>query len=293
MLHLVLISDLGMKKYIFLLVCLFVCCSAFSQGMVFNKFEYRKGVDRSRAVIIGLKGGVSFANMYYSDKNLKSLTMSLLVRPDYGIFVEVPLKYNIAVGMDILKTGKGTDISYNSHGDVNSPVRYTIKSDYLDVRIPVSYKFIVTYEFMPFVYVAPYASYCLGGEISLNQKKYYEYDQDINTTIDIGNANMRQFDFGAVVGAGLRYDFNFTSFSIVTKIEAGYNFGLRNTYSKMEMENGFGNNPTNHNIVNVNAYNLQGKRFNRGFEAMISIGLPLKFIDRGCSNFGSRKERIY
>ncbi|MCQ2307395.1 MAG: PorT family protein [Bacteroidales bacterium] len=284
-----------MKKYFFFFVCLLVGNSLFSQGYVFNIFGNRKGVDKSSAVIVGLKGGVSSANMHYSNSELNSLTKNVLLRPDYGLFVEMPMKNDFAVGVDLLVAGKGVDVSYNSHGDSDYPVKYTVKSTYLDLRVPVSYKFAVTYSFMPFVYVAPYLSYRMGGTISLEQKSFYEYDDDINQSIDIGDANMQMFDFGAVVGGGLRYDFNFPSFSIVTKLEVGYNFGMLNTFSKKEQEDGFGTAPVNNGIVNVNAYNTQGKRFNRGVEAMITIGLPLKFRERDCSNFKGKgkKGRIY
>ena len=68
----------------------------------------------------------------------------------------MPMKNDFAVGVDLLVAGKGVDVSYDSHGDSNYPVKYTIKSTYLDLRVPVSYKFTVTYSFMPFVYVAPH-----------------------------------------------------------------------------------------------------------------------------------------
>ena len=76
-----------------------------------------------------------------------------------------------------------------------------------------------------------------------------------------------------------RFNFNFNKFSMLMKIEAAYNYGIMDTFSKMEHD---GTTPP----VNVNAYNTTGKRLTRGLECCISIGIPLKFAEKdACSNF--------
>ena len=81
---------------------------------------------------------------------------------------------------------------------------------------------------------------------------------------------MAQYDFGALAGAGLRFTMTFPRFSLVVKMEAGYYLGFNDTYSEAE-----------HNdqapAINVNAYNINGVRNNRGLEAAITVALPLKF----------------
>ena len=72
---------------------------------LFNIFGNRKGVDKSSAVIVGLKGGVSSANMHYSNSELNSLTKNVLLRPDYGLFVEMPMKNDFRCFSNRQETG--------------------------------------------------------------------------------------------------------------------------------------------------------------------------------------------
>ncbi len=281
-----------MKKSILFLFCILVCAGQLSA----QKGTTRKksfAITNSKAVIVGLKGGVDFAGMSYTSADLKSFGQDLYVRPAGGVFVEIPVSRSFAIGADFMYQGRGVKLNYLNGGDERYPVNYTISSNYFDLRIPLTYRFLTDKMVNPYVFVAPDFSMLTGGTISLDQKSNLSGEEDLNQTIDIGDANMRPYSISAILGVGARMNLNFTQFALVLKLDVAYNLGLVNTYSDKEMNHGFGSQPYNENIVNVNAYGEIGRRFNRGPEVMFSIGLPLKFMKDACSGFGNKKYNRY
>lgn len=280
-----------MKKSILFLFCILACGQLFAQRSTTrgNRFA----ITNSKAVIIGLKGGVDMADMSYTLSALKSLNKDMYLRPAGGVFVEFPVTRSFAIGADIMYQGRGVKLNYFNGGDERYPVNYQISSNYVDLRIPFTYRFLTDKMINPYVFLAPDFSMLTGGTISLDQKSNLSGEEDMNQTIDIGDANMRPYSISAIAGVGARMNLNFSEFAIVVKLDVAYNLGLVNTYSDKEMNHGFGNQPYNENIVNINAYTEIGERFNRGLEVMLSVGLPLKFMRDACSGFGNKKYRKY
>lgn len=280
-----------MKKSISFLFCILMCVGQLSaqNGINQKRSKSKNLITNSKAVIVGLKGGVDLAGMSYTSSELKSLSQDLYLRPAAGLFVEFPLSKSFAVGADFLYQGRGMKVNYFNGGDERYPVNYKISSNYFDLRIPLTYRFLTEKMVNPYVFLAPDFSMLAGGAISLDQKSNLSGEAEMNQTIDIGEANMRPYSVSAIFGVGARLNLNFRQFALIMKLDVAYNFGLVNTYSDKEMNHGFGNQPYNENIVNVNAYTEIGSRFNRGPEIMFSIGLPLKFMRDACSGFGNRK----
>ncbi len=281
-----------MKK-IFLLFACFVCFvgSMMAQdGLVFNKFQKKGDKDRTNAVMIGVKGGLNMASMLFTDEALRNLDESTMMRPIGGVFVEFPIKGGLSLAPEFMLVGRGTDKSYVAREEqeqniTNVMTNYTIESFYLDLRIPVIYRFNVTDWFNPYIFAAPDAGFRLGGNISLNKVQDGVVLEEESMSVEIGNANMKGFTMSVLAGVGFRFNIDFQRFTLVTKIEAAYNYGFIDTYSPMEKDDSAMS-------TNVNAYNITGYRFNRGIEAMISIGLPLKFSkNNGCSDFGNKYDR--
>lgn len=280
-----------MKKSIFVLLCLFAFVGQMTaqQFSTYKKDRSRNQMFMSKAVIIGIKGGVNMAAMNYTLSTLSSLKQYPYLRPAGGIFAEFPVSKSFAIGIDVMYQGRGVDLRYYDHGDGQYPVNYKISSNYFDLRVPFTYRFIPQKRVNPYIFVAPDFSLLAGGHILLDQKASPYGNSEMNETIDIGVANMNSYSISAIVGAGARFNFYFSRFALIMKIDAAYNFGFVNTYSQKEINNGFGNMPYNENIVNVNAYNEIGKRYNRGVEVMISLGLPLKFMKDACTGFGNKR----
>ena len=118
--------------------------------------------------------------------------------------------------------------------------------------------------FNPYIFIAPDFGYCYGGEMS----KTYADNQDYNTSVNLSKTDaMNALDISLAAGIGVRFNIHFQVFTMVLKLDGSYNFGLLNTNGAKEPK-----------YVDNLAYHVKDdSRFNRGFEVMFSIGLPLKF----------------
>lgn len=254
-----------MRKTIILLVLCMI-----SGGLL--KAQMRIGNDRrvnlSKVVSMGVKFGVNDAMMKYTEGDLKELNPTYSIKPSFGVYLEIPVMSWLSVSPELMYVGRGTMYSYETK---NTPVDFRIDSRYVDFRVPVEFYLQISRTFKPFAFVAPDFGYVLGGYIS-------QKTQDATEEIEIGSANMKEYDISALFGLGFRFDVYMPKTALYVKLTAGYNYGLLDTYSRMEK---------NESAVsgNTNAYNISGDRYNRGVEIMISIGMPFYRETGSCSNF--------
>ena len=131
----------------------------------------------------------------------------------------------------------------------------------------------MTPNIKPYVFAAPSFGLALPS-VGPFASEITQYSLDKNVPLDntvaIDSSNMSPYDYGLTAGAGVRFRINFSSFSMVLKVEGGYHMGFRDTYSEQEHLN-------QAQAVNTNAYNVIGKRLNRGIEGAITIAIPLDF----------------
>ena len=106
--------------------------------------------------------------------------------------------------------------------------------------------------------------------VSTIEQYSFDTPQSHNQSVGVSTSNMAPYDFGLLLGGGLRFTIDFNSFALVVKAEGGYHLGFFDTYSEQEHLN-------QAQAVNVNAYNINGSRLNRGIEAAITIAIPLDF----------------
>lgn len=269
-----------MKKLsIILLLALFVPFAALAQMS-------ERG--SSNSVAIGVKGGLSFPQMYYSDDNLNSLEQPWLkdaegnfrILPIGGIFVDVPIGDFISIAPEAMFAQRGTSMNYRHFSGAN--VEYAISSKYVDLRVPVIARLKVVDAFQPYVLAGLEAGCLLGGQIQEKRTEPIAF----NTTIDIGKANMATIHAGAFAGLGIRSDIDCGAFTLMLKLDATYHHGFLDSYSSMEHDESA-------NALNINAYNITGVRMPRGLEVCVSLGIPLKFnnVDDACSAFSNNKYR--
>ncbi len=251
-------------------------------------FAQLGGKGNSNVVAIGVKGGLSFPQMYYSDSHLNELPQPWLkdangafrILPIGGVFVDIPLGNFVSIAPEAMFAQRGTSMSYQHYS--GSKVDYSISSRYVDLRIPVVARLNVVDAFQPYVVAGLEAGYLLGGQITEKRTAPYSID----TTINIGKANMATIHAGAFAGVGIRSDINCGAFTLMLKLDATYHHGFVDSYSSMEHEDAS-------NPVNINAYNINGVRLPRGLEVCFSLGVPLKFnkVDDACSTFSNSKYR--
>ena len=225
--------------------------------------------NRPEKVAVGIRAGGNLASYYYNENQaLNDLPFDSLkyrVRPMLGLNVEIPL-FNgyVFVAPEVSFTGRGDSRLFYSN-TLNDTIRYQAKVNYLEARLPISVAIPVTPNIKPYVFVAPVFGLALdtvGPMISTISQ-----DADV---VPVSNSNMAPYDYGLTLGGGLRFRINFKSFSLVLKAEGGYYIGLCDTYSEQEHLN-------QAQATNAQAYNIVGKRLNRGIEGAITIAIPLYF----------------
>lgn len=158
---------------------------------------------------------------------------------------------------------------------VSNDVRYSLKSKYVDIRVPIIYNIgKYSWNWRPYIYVAPIVGFSTAGRISLTSSQdngYYE-----GYAMDLTDANMASTYFAAAVGAGLKYGLDINGSKCYLGIEADYEFGLTNTYSKKERDGEV--------IINSGllypAYNITGSRKFKGFELRASLSVPFSIFKK-------------
>lgn len=230
-------------------------------------------LDRSDAVTVGIKGGVALPSFLYSDPALKGLPRDILLRPVGGLFVEIPLgAWSLTPQVRYGGMGMSSTYQYKNSYEVH----YLALSNYLDFSSMVSYKIRLSNDFFVYAFLSPGLGILLDGSLSLTQPGL-----DIpEVSIEMTKANMKEFDAFILGGVGTQYFFNMSRFSMTIKLEIGFHQGIVNSFSSKEIDETAL--PTN-----VHAYNNTGKRYNQGIEALLGIGIPLKFDKLQCGNFGN------
>jgi OOP family OmpA-OmpF porin len=201
-------------------------------------------------VSIGIKTGVNFPSMYYSDRDIKYQS-SLFPRGIVGLFAEIKLKSNFSIRPEMAFIGKGQKID-------DLGIKYKFSSNHFDVRLPVIYNFRRISSFEPYLFLAPTIGFATGGMIEFQDMKK-----------EITNASIASTDFGLMLGCGAKYPLRIMNYNVLIGTEFSYNVGLSDTYSKKEIDE---------TAVALNrfSYSIDGTRKNRGLGITISFAVPLK-----------------
>ena len=256
-----------MKKILFILCLLAISICAVGQHRSSNQIS------------LGLKGGVNFAGMAYTDWHLSGLPQQMPLRAVGGVFVDIPLSEYFGLAPEILYVERGMKTTYFHYS--NSEVQYEIHSRYVDLRIPFLAGINITSWMQPYLVAGVDAGWLLGGKIHLHQPGLPCPD----ATILIGKANMRNLYAGAFGGIGIRFFQDINGQKAQLKIDATYNFDFIDTFTDMEHSD-------EAQSINVNAYNITGKRFPEGIEITLGITIPLRSGKKdACYSFSKNKWR--
>lgn len=238
-----------------------------------------------RAWGIGLKGGVNMPEYHYSSSDLNTLDKDSVfyhrLRPMFGLQVEIPVGEYLYVSPEVMFVSRG-DLRNFYNIPTHQNVTYSAVVNYLDLRIPVAYLIPVSEFFQPYLFAGPDVAMVFPYIKKLPVNLAGQFFYTGSPSEEVNKSNMAPFDVSAFGGLGFRFNFKFGRFTLVTKLEAAYNFGFLNTYSKAEMNSqvpaaNLGSGGTHYSL---------GQRYNRGIEATLSLVLPLKF-QKGdaCSNW--------
>lgn len=261
-----------MRKYLIIIgIVLGLCLVA--EAQMSNKAA------ESKAVALGLKGGINVPRMYYfQNAPLNQTSQAFTITPTGGLFMEIPISDVFMISPEFVYLQRGTDMSYEHHS--GSQVHYTMTVHFVDFRLPFEWHWPIRHYFQPYVMLGPEAGMRLGGEIHMDRTEPAQLDE----TIPVGKANMSLIHAGAFAGIGIRSRIGLGNRDLVLKLSASAHQGLLNTYSAGEQE---GSVPA----VNVNAYQPKGSRLPQGLEVTLGIAIPLEHYEDACSTFTKDRYR--
>ena len=153
----------------------------------------------------GAKAGLNLSTMTLKNSGI-SIDPKTLVGFHVGVISEIPIEGNFVLQPALLYSSKGSKYSYYGE-DV------TISPGFLEIPVYAAYKFDLG-NMKLLLDAGPYFAFGIGGKIKSGGES-----QSINFGSD-DNADMKGFDFGLGLGAGLEI----TNFLI----SLNYEFGLTN-----------------------------------------------------------------
>ncbi|MBO7492898.1 MAG: OmpA family protein [Bacteroidales bacterium] len=215
-------------------------------------------VSSERSFVVGARAGIGIFDMRYSSDDVSIYHHHYGVREQIGLFAEYDYLWKgLSVGLDFLYSPRGVNLTWQD-------IDYRLRSYYLDLRIPISYTFLLDKKIQPYVVVAPSVNFVAGGHV--NYSSLYT-----NASVDFSKANFRPVDFSMFFGAGVKAPIAVGNQTLYVGGEFGYNLGFCNTFSNMELDNSA-------NAINLPMYEVNGTRKNGGFEiaATVSWIIPHK-----------------
>lgn len=263
-----------MRRFLTIIVLLIAVGFQAAAQVDYSFGNIKKKHGKTDVPIGGFKGGFTFYNMHFSDKDYNKLPGKNVTAPGYGIFVEYPMRTmkDMTIGVEVMMIEKGYIKEFNARPNgVNIPKIEQINAKYIDVRVPFSYRFMAKNVINPYVFAAADVSFCYAGE----QKHEFPENDEIQTqSVDLSKSDgvMKQLDISVLAGAGLRFNIRVNRSVVVLKLDGAYNFGIMNVKSNVDGD-----------ITNVNAWQqseTKEKWYNRGIELMVSLGIPLKYDRR-------------
>lgn len=225
-------------------------------------FAQRTNPAYADRMTLGFKAGVNLPGMVYTDKHLSVLPQQMVIRPVGGLYLDIPLTYHLSIALEITYVERGMETSYTHSSGYD--VTYSIHSRYVDLRVPLNLGFQITPWFRPYLTAGVDGGYLLGGTIQIQQPGL----PCPEASIMIGKANMRPWYAGVFGGVGTVFQFWLGRQLTYWTINATYCLDFVDTFTEMEHTDAA-------DPVNVNAYNITGKRFPKGMEVTIGFAIPI------------------
>ena len=216
-------------------------------------------------LMLGFRAGAGIPSLLYSDASMANYKHNPSFREVAALFFQVPLGSPWwSLRPEVAYVVRGDSLSYED-------VRYTLRSRYVDVRLPLTFRLPFRGCFAPYLMAVPHFDIAVGGQLS-----YEDYDYPAGLYIPVSKANLKEYDAGVLVGGGLEWRIDRRRKPLFLSIEGGYNFGLVNTFSDRELRNDASTaNPAT--IINgfLGSALWKGTRMNRGWEMSVRVTVPV------------------
>jgi len=214
-----------------------------------------------RVNVIGIKLGLNFPSMSYSDEILNAYRSSVYCNGSAEAFYEyaVPRFPSLWArpGMKIVTRGQHIE---------RSEFTYELDVSRIEINLPIALAFFKDVKSVyPYVICSPVIGFARSGDINISGG-----GADEKYTVEVSASNFSTYDVGLFLGAGVRYPFSIKESPVILGFEAGYHLGLTNTY---------GDNELSGNAIAVNMPDIfegvSGSRKNRGFEGGVTFSFPI------------------
>lgn len=255
------------KSILFLTLILLLVLESSAQNNVVKMSRNGRLYVKDEATV-GIKLGGSLSKMSYSLAKYQNVSQEFISKPALGFYVDYHFNKVLSIAPEILYSSNGVyHKKYNIVSESGLKTNYRLIANYVSFRIPLIFKMNLSNFFQPYVFIAPEFSGCISGKLNYGGKNY-----------EITEADLKEWDCSAIAGLGFRFKINLTHTYLITKIDVGYNYSFTNNYGTA-----------------VKTSNIEmGKRYNRSFECMLTIGLPLSvFQDKNCVDFNSIYDMWY
>lgn len=140
----------------------------------------------------GIKGGVNFANMSFSNSGL-NISPKSIIGFHFGAVAEFELQESLSFNTGILYSLKGYKVKMDFDGE---SMEETLKVNYLEIPLNFAYKFALNETSKFFVQAGPYLGYALSGKGDSDGE---------STDIKFEKGGMKRLDFGIGFGPGVEF----------------------------------------------------------------------------------------
>jgi len=238
---------------ILLATCFFILVS---WGTVFSQTPWYQPIEHfiGKNYFIEVIAGGSYSNFYYSQRLNNQINRQLSIMPHAGLTFRVQLKKYLSIAPTFCYENRGTHIS--------DQIEYQFLSRYFTFYLPVEYNWLMfpgsRSQSGYFISLAPYAGIPFNGAINYEGLK-----------IPISEGNLKPFDLGAEIGAGLRIS-TYSKKNITNlRIKLSFCQGFVDTFSSMEKKG-------EAIALNLPKYIIDGKRLNQMVKLSIGLEFPFK-----------------
>ena len=248
------------RYYLIFLICLFTGMQMSAQSNdVLDKLH------------VGVSGGYHNNMMRFPGLSKESYhDRNFLHSGVFAVFAEYDINSQISVRPEFALLGRGGKIAMERVASVYKG-SYSLKSGYADFRVPVLYKFTTSSLWKPYVFAAPVVGFSRGGNLNMYEQLYCGNDHSYD--IELTKANMAAAYFAIAAGAGVRYPIAFMGHDFYVGLETGYEYGITDTYSKMEKAG-------ESTSLNSESGAPIGARKFSGMEIRLSVSVPLSIFKR-------------
>jgi len=203
---------------------------------------------------IGLKMGLNFPSMSYSDKDLDGYSSEIYWKGLFEIFGEYMIIPSLSVrpGVKFLTRGQHIEEGFS----------YEFDAKYTEITLPVAYTFQVS-AVQPYLLGGPVLGIARGGDV-----RYWPEYGNVSYKTKISKSSLSSYAFGLYLGAGVKYPVSIKEFTVIPGFEIGYHLGISNTYGDKEISK-------EADALNAYLYDISGERSNRGLELGITLAIPL------------------